>query len=382
MSPKKEDMEPILPVTSPDAAEKKAEAEASKANIQEQKGQADVIVKPDTINVRFKRKDLSKILKENIEKESKRSKTKCDAIFDVLAFFFAVLALFTLGFICGRLYTHYYTYHKLVNFEAQFGQLKNSPLWEALNKAFDEDGMEKVYVRFVDDKTIDVIEPKKIETSKDAFFAMLGNQPSMAIHIKLLPWIDQQVSETKRRLSNFSETFANSIDNLIIKNSKFNRVKDSFSLGNMGDDLQSSVESFDSLARDIRKDFDDMVLSISQWNGSIYDMNAASREALQNFRKFYVKPNDSWSADEIIEAVESLKSSVSRYVFRVENELEKFLYSATTSTTTMPWEEDIVGYDEEISLENYDEEREDKDEEDEDDNDYGSETMYNYRYGK
>jgi len=382
MSPKKEDMEPILPVTSPDAAEKKAEAEASKANIPEQKGQADVIVKPDTINVRFKRKDLSKILKENIEKESKRSKTKCDAIFDVLAFFFAVLALFTLGFICGRLYTHYYTYHKLVNFEAQFGQLKNSPLWEALNKAFDEDGMEKVYVRFVNDKTIDVIEPKKIETSKDAFFAMLGNQPSMAIHIKLLPWIDQQVSETKRRLSNFSETFANSIDNLIIKNTKFNRVKDSFSLGNMRDDLQSSVESFDSLARDIRNEFDDMVLFTSQWNGSIYDMNAASREALLKFRKFYEKPNDSWSKDEIIEAVESLKSSVSRYVFRVENELEKFFYSATTSTTTMPWEEDIVGYDEEISLENYDEEREDKDEEDEDDNDYGSEIMYNYRYGK
>merc|ERR1711955_194429 len=109
-------------------------------------------------------------------------------------------------------------------------------------------------------------------------------------------------------------------------------------------------------------------------------MNAASREALQNFRKFYVKPNDSWSADEIIEAVESLKSSVSRYVFRVENELEKFFYSATTttSTTTMPLEEDIVGYDEEISLENYDEEREDKDEEDEDDNDYGSEIIYNY----
>jgi len=381
MSPKKkEDMEPILPVTSPDAAEKKAEADASKANIQEHKGQADVIVKPDTINVRFNRKDLSKILKENIEKESKRSKTKCDAIFDILAFFFAVLALFTLGFICGRFYTHYYTYHKLVNFEAQFGQLKHSPLWEALNKAFDEDGMEKVYVRFVDDKTIDVIEPKKIETPKDAFFAILGNQPSMAI--RLLPWFDQQISETKRRLSNFSETFSNSIDSLIIKNTKFNRDKDSFSLGNMADDLQSSVESFDSLARNIRKDFNDLVLSTSQWNGSIYDMNAASREALLKFRKFYEKPNDSWSKDEIIEAVESLKSSVSRYVFRVENELEKFFYSATTSTTTMPWEEDIVGYDEEISLENYDEEREDKDEEDEDDNDYGSEAMYNYRYGK
>merc|ERR1711915_529937 len=194
---------------------------------------------------------------------------------------------------------------------------------------------------------------------------------------------DQQVSETKRRLSNFSETFANSIDTLIIKNTKFNRVKDSFSLGNMADDLQSSVESFDSMARNIRKDFNDLVLSTSQWNGSIYDMNAASREALLKFRKFYEKPDDSWSKDEIIEAVESLKSSVSRYVFRVENELEKFLYTATTSTTTTPWEEDIVGYDEEISLENYDnEEGEDKDEEDENDNDYGSEIMYNYRYGK
>merc|ERR1719158_966830 len=97
-------MVPILPITSSDASKVEDEPDAVAADGKPDASNMKLSTTSDTI--KFKLKELGRILIEPYDKEKDLQKPKCDNVVDMFIWILGVVALFILGFNCGEIYYH------------------------------------------------------------------------------------------------------------------------------------------------------------------------------------------------------------------------------------------------------------------------------------
>jgi len=289
---KKEAMDPILPITSPDASKVEEKPDV----VADGKLDAAISMKLSTNSDTIKAKDSSKKLK-----------TKCDVVGDTAAWILGVVSLFTLGFICGQIY-----FHRQVEV----------PL-RSYNKM--------IYQKYQELHKIAVDLDAKLKSKSSNPIAIHEGEVFDPVAADLLQ-LHKILSETQSNVDNLYETFSTNFMDMIVSGTK-DYKDDSISMDNTEDDIQSAFEKLSSFTKKIRtfglatiNDFESMLRS-SQWMSSIDGINKALGEIKKKVAEsFAVKLNESSTAGEVAEALKEYSRKVlngfQQFLDEVESALE------------------------------------------------------------
>lgn len=281
---KKEAMDPILPITSPDASKVEEKPDV----VADGKLDSTISMKLSTNSDTIKTKD-----------SSKKPKTKCDVVGDTAAWILGVVSLVTLGFICGQIY-----FHRQVEV----------PL-RSYNKM--------IYQKYQELHKIALDLEAKLKSKSSNPIAIHEGEVFDPVAADLLQ-LHKILSETQSNVDNLYETFSTNFMDMIVSGTK-DYKDDSISMDNTEDDIQSAFEKLSSFTKKIRtfglatiKDFESMLRS-SQWISSIDGINKALGEIQKKVAEsLAVKLNESSTAGEIAEALKE-------YSMKVLNGFQQFL---------------------------------------------------------
>jgi len=306
---KKEAMDPILPITSPDASKVEEEPDVVATG------------KLDATSMKL-RTNLDTVKQKD---SSRKPKTKCDLVGDIAAWILGVVTLFTLGFICGQIYffrkveVPLRSYNKVIYQNAQTCHQK----YQELHKiALDLEA--KLKSKSSNPIAIHEGEPTyALATDQMAIIKTTIPEASTLFDIQLQ--FRKILSETQSKLDKYYETLPTNFMAMVVRGAKHNK-DGSISLDNIEDDVHSALEELLSLNVKIRtfgsktiNDFESMLHS-SQWMSSIVGINKALGEIKKKVAESLaaVKVNESSTVGEVAEASKE-------YSMKVLNGFQQFL---------------------------------------------------------